>query len=466
MPKDIFVPGLLDWQRDELRTVTHADDYRFHCLLSFDEVVAHPIGFEHLLAKARRIIDDFDGEPAALICHWDFPSSCLTPILAREYGLVTPSLESVIRCEHKYWARLEQQRVVPECVPEFQALDPFDPDAPDKLYLEFPIWLKPVKAYSSILGFHIENREQLREALADMRDRIGELGTLFDECLRHVDLPDEVQGIGGCHAIAESIMQGEQFACEGYVFNGDIQVHGFLEMLRGHDGRDIRALRYPAALPAPLLKHSESVARRILEQVGFDNGCYNVEYLWDEANDKLWVVEVNTRMSQSHSDLFHKIHGVTNHEIAINVALGMKPTPMSGKGPYTTSAKVLLSKTTDARVLRAPASDELRLLSEQLGDALIVIDAEEGQWLSDLVHQGKYSYIVGEAWIGAHSRKELADKHRKLLETLPIEFSDGEPLDPVDWVDESDEAAPPTPPPGRAPRNFHQRGRRQDLNAG
>jgi biotin carboxylase len=381
-----------------------------------------------VLDRCRRQLRAFGRRPDALICHWDFPSSCLTPVLAAEYGLRAPSLEAVLRCEHKYWARLEQQKAVPECIPEFQVLDPFHPDAAHELVIDFPLWLKPVKAYSSILGFRIENWRELAVALQEMREHVGDLGRLFDECLLHAALPDEVRGIGGRHVLAESIMQGEQFACEGYVFEGEVHVHGFLDMLLGQDGREILALRYPGEMPAPLEARAIDITRRVLEQAGFDDGCFNVEFLWDAARDKLWVVEVNTRISQSHSDLFRKVDGLSHHEIAISVALGERPRFPRRRGQYRTAAKFLLNKVDDAAVTRVPDKEELRALSESLGDAIIVIDVDEGDRLSDLVHQGKYSYTVGEAWIGANSEEELMEKYRQLAGSLPLAFSDGRPL--------------------------------------
>lgn len=429
MPKDILVLGLLEWQRDELETIDHAEDYNFHSLLTWEELVEQRLGFDDLLSGARRQLKEFDGEPAAIICHWDFPSSGLAPVLAEEFGLRAPSLEAVLKCEHKYWARLEQQKAVPECVPEFQALDPFDPAAADQLRLEFPLWLKPVKGYSSMLGFEIEDREQLKLALKEMQEHIAELGAPFDECLRHAELPPEIHGIGGCHAIAESIMRGRQHAPEGYVLDGEVQIHGTFDMLLEQGGKSIGGLKYPADLPKHLEERTNDVSRRVLKQVGFDKGCFNVEFLWDEAADKLWLIEVNTRISQSHCELFRKVDGMSNHEIAVSVALGRQPHLPHDRGPFRTAAKFLLTKIEDATVTRAPTEEELNALSHELGDALIELAVHEGDQLSDLPGQPAYCFNVGEAWIGGDSLTDLRARYRHLVERIPLEFSDHRSLE-------------------------------------
>ena len=429
MTKNIFVLGLLDWQRRELETIERADECRFHDLLGYEAVVLSHRGFDDLLAQARAEIDASGVKPDAIICHWDFPSSCLAPVQAHGYGLRAPSLEAKLKCEHKYWARLEQKKAVPECTPEFQALDPFDPDAADKLEIDFPIWLKPIKGFSSMLGFRIENRDELRAALNEMREHIGELGKPFDECLAHADLPPEVQGIGGRHALAEGIMTGEQFAPEGYVQNGEVHIHAFFDMLLDQDGKAVAGLRYPADLPEGLEERAADICRRIMKQVGFDDGSFNVEFLYDAESDKLWLIEVNTRISQSHCEMFRKVDGMSNHEIAVSMALGEEPHFPHDRGTSRMAAKLHLTKVHDAEVIRIPDEEELAALSREF-DALIDLSVHEGDRLSELPNQPVYNFHVGDVWIGGDSADHLRQRYRQLVERIPMEFSDNRPLSP------------------------------------
>src|SRR5688572_27537065 len=76
MKKNVYVLGLLDWQRDELETIRDADLCRFHSLLTNAELMDHEAGFDELLKCARRQLNESD-KPDAIVCHWDFPSSCL-----------------------------------------------------------------------------------------------------------------------------------------------------------------------------------------------------------------------------------------------------------------------------------------------------------------------------------------------------------------------------------------------------
>lgn len=424
MAKEIFVLGLLDWQRSELETIDHAEEMNFHSLLSYAELVEENLGFDVLLDKCREQLRSSPVKPDAIVCHWDFPSSCLAPMIAAEYGIPAPSLEAVLKCEHKYWARMEQNEAAPECVPDFQALDPFVPDAADQLDLAFPVWLKPVKGFSSLLGFRAENRADLEEALAQFREHVGELGVPFDECLRHADLPPEVEHVDGQHAVAEGIMSGRQFALEGYVLNGEVHIHGTFDMLLDQGGKSVVGLRYPADLADGLEERSTEVCRKVLKQVGFDNGCFNVEYLWDEAQDKLWLIEVNTRISQSHCELFRMVNGMSNHEIAVSVSLGKRP-HLPAPDPGRMAAKFVLTKLDDAVVTKCPSEQELVRIGEEFGDVLVEMVVEEGDTLSELRGQPVYCFNVAEVWIAASSRAELMEKRARLAEKLPLEFSDG-----------------------------------------
>jgi len=134
-----------------------------------------------LLPKATAQLEAFSGSIDAIVTYWDFPSSTILPILRRRFGLPGTSLEAVLKCEHKYWSRLEQARVAPEHVPRFCALDPFADDPLATIPLAFPFWIKPVKAHSSHLGFKIRDRAEFDRAIGAIRGGIHRLAPGRDD---------------------------------------------------------------------------------------------------------------------------------------------------------------------------------------------------------------------------------------------------------------------------------------------
>ena len=108
--------------------------------------------------------------------HADFPVSTMLPMLCRKYGTRSTSLESLLKCEHKFWSRCVQREAVPDHVPAFTAFDPFEDGALRQIGdadLAFPFFVKPIKSSGSRLGFRIDNPEDFDYAIQRFRAEIG-----------------------------------------------------------------------------------------------------------------------------------------------------------------------------------------------------------------------------------------------------------------------------------------------------
>jgi hypothetical protein len=428
--RNVFVLGLDDFQRGELGTIEGAERLRFHGLLA-PEVVTRPDehGFGPLLARAREALDAFDGSVDALVAHWDFPTSVLVPILARERGLAAPSLEAVLACEHKLWSRIDQAASVPEVVPGFQGFDPFDDDPFATIELDLPIWIKPVKSHSSQLGFLIEDREQFEAVLPRLRHGIGALGEPFNEALALADLPVDIASTSGMTCVAESIMAGRQVTAEGSVASGAFAVHGVVDSPKDALGNHFSRYEYPATgIPQQVQGRMIDVCARYLHHIGFDDGCWNIEFMWDEDADQLWLVEVNSRISQSHADLFAKVDGASNHQVAVDTALGRTPRMPHREGEAAIAAKCFLwtEELADGIVRRVPSDQEVAAVERRFPGTIVDIAVAAGDQLSDLRDQSSYRYDLGTVFLGAADREALLDRFAACQDLLTFE------IDPID----------------------------------
>src|SRR5690625_5061376 len=135
-PMNVFVLALDDHNRQVLESMPDADRYRFHGVLTYEKIYRKKISFAEILAKAQRIMDDFDGPIDAIIGFWDFPVSSIVPLLRRRYGLATVGVEEVVMCEHKFWSRQIQESVIDEH-PRYALVDPFR-DSEPPANLSFP----------------------------------------------------------------------------------------------------------------------------------------------------------------------------------------------------------------------------------------------------------------------------------------------------------------------------------------
>jgi biotin carboxylase len=423
--RNVFLLGYDDFHGRYLQHLEQADGVRFHPLLRSDEVVyQQEYDIDGMLDRARRVLDDFDGPVDGIITHWDFPAISLLAVLCAERNLPGPTLEAVLKCSHKYWSRLEQQKAAPDSTPAFCAVDPFDDRALDQVSLDFPFWVKPVKGYSGKLGFRIDNAEDFRSAMAEAREGIRRLGEPVNRLLARLDLPDEMAGVDGNHMIVEALVGGRELAPEGYAQRGEVRVHGVVDVIMKDDSME-RVL-YPASVAEPVQQRAAAVAADVLRRIGFDDGCFNVEFFWDEDADRLWIVEVNPRLSQSHSNLFEKVDGTSNHAVAVQVALGEPVRFDHGGGRYRHAAKIWYRRYDhrDAVVTRVPTEAELEAFRRRQPDTLVEIELKRGMRLSELVDQDAYSYVLAELHIGADSPEQLEKKFREARELLPFEFDE------------------------------------------
>lgn len=411
-------------QRGELTTVEVTGDLEVHGLLDYASLIsADEFDFDALLDRARTELRAFDQSVDAIIAHWDFPVSVMVPILAAEYGLPAPSLESVIRNEHKLWSRMLQRDSVPECVPAFTWFDPFDPDALKGIDLPFPFWIKPIKSHSSQLGFDISNADDFAEATEQIRAEIGRTADPFDQALARLTLPENVRAVGGRTCLAEQIVTGVQAAPEGSMLRGDYQVHGVFDMRKDDTGHSFTHLDYPArTVPAEIQQQMIETTERYLRHTGFDNGCFNSEFMWDAESGKLWLIEVNTRISQSHSDLFAKVNGASNHTVAIDIALGRRPRMPRREGEFAVAAQCMVPRYEDGVVTRVPTDDEIAALQRRFPGTVVRIDVRVGDRLSELPNQDTYRYKLATLYLGGADHQELEDRYQACLDTLEFEF--------------------------------------------
>ncbi len=416
--KNVFLVGMTPFHRAKLDSLPNAEDYCFHSLL--DE--PHDYDVPGMLQQAEKELDAFPGRVDAVAGYIDFPISTMLPILCARRGLRSASLESLLKCEHKYWARMEQRKVVPEAIPGFTAVDPFDSRSVADIPLGYPYWIKPVKSSGSYLGFRIRDEETLQRALEEIRPNIGMLGGPFNFVLEQESLPEEIARVDGNHCVAEELIGGRQCTLEGYVYEGKVHYHGTVDSIRFPNSSSFARYEYPSTIPRRVQARMGDIGKRVLEHVGFDDSGFNIEFFWDRARDKVWLLEINTRVAQHHSDLFEKVDGTSNHEVPVKLALGRRPEIPRRKGPFRRAATFFLRAFSDARVTRVPSPGEIETLQARYPGTVIQPQVEEGMWLSSLHEQDSYSYNLGIVYMGAGSRRKLRSDWREVAGALRFEF--------------------------------------------
>jgi len=428
-PKNVFLIGLTDTDLARLHCIRNADRYVFHGVLDPAEFMGtYDFPIKNMLMRAEAQLRRWEADSGQTIdgigAYLDFPVSTMLPILCNRLGRRGPELESLLKCEHKYWSRLVQNEVIPQHIPRFQAFDPFDDTVWEQIGLAGPFWIKPIKACGSMLGFYIESREQFDDAIARIRKQIHLLSEPFDYILQQAALPKAVTEVAGHFFLAESIIRGWQCTLEGYVKDGDIQPLGFVDSLRYENGISFFRYEYPSVLPDTVQQQMFSIARTVIAHTGLDHCAFNIEFFWNLEQDTIWLLEINPRVSQSHSDIFEKVDGQSNQQVTVQVACGETPDFPRGQGEFACAAKFFWRIFSgDARVTRVPTDEEIKAAEKRYPGTVIHPQVKEAMKLSDLLEQDSYSYAICHLFIGGRDRKELLDTYMHCTEMLPFEFS-------------------------------------------
>jgi hypothetical protein len=443
MKKNVFIIGLDDFNLSMIKQVQNAENYNFIGLLDIHSLIdSGQYRLQDMLDLADKELRGFSGSIDAIVGYTDFPVSTMVPILCERFKVPGPSLESVLKCEHKYWSRLEQKQVIPEHIPAFTPFDPFDDHALDRIDLKFPFWIKPVKSTASQLGFRINSTKDFARATSILRDKIG-LFKPFDYLLDIVQLPPEVARVNSSHCVAEQIISGRQCTLEGYVHNGEVHSYGIIDSIREPNRTTFARYQYPSRLPRKVQEEMAAITEKVMTHIGFDHSAFNIEFFWNERKDKIWFLEINTRIPQSHSDLFAKVDGVSNHQIMLNVALQQDPWFPRRQGKYKVAGKFFLREYQDKLITSTPTREDLDEISRQIPGTLIDLQGKAGMRLSEIPEQDSYSYATAFIYLGANSQKELVDKFQQCRKMLKFQFE--EPI-PVVSPDQAQAQLPETAP--------------------
>jgi biotin carboxylase len=296
--------------------------------------------FTRLAALKARLM----GARAVVSNHEQFGALCAA-LLAEKMGWPGTPVEAVLACQHKLYAREVLQRVAPEANIPFRRLEvEYDADIPEGL--DYPTFVKPVKAAFSVLARTIHNHRAMVEHTRFSRRELW--------VIRHLVEPFEkimcrrLPQAGTAHSLMlEECLQGQQYCLDGYCFDGRLRRLGVVDAIM-YPGTDaFMRWDYPSRLPETLQKKAEGIAARFLQAVNFTHGMFNMEFVLDEHSGELKVIEFNPRMAAQFSDLYSRVDGLKLHEMAIAMSHGIDPATLPLQEPTAACASSFVYRSFD-----------------------------------------------------------------------------------------------------------------------
>ena len=385
----------------------------------------HEAGFDgvRFVTETIRAIGGRRSAYRAVLGIDDFPASLMAALVAESLGFASPSFESLFLCQHKYYSRLRQRDAVPEATPRFHVLDPSREPAPSDVPMAFPVFVKPVKSYLSILARRIEAFPDLSRTVEEARLRLAVIAEMFDGLIGLSRLARRLRAVPGSALLVEEFLSGHQVTLDGYAFAGQVVPLGVVDSFFFLRSSSFERFEYPSRVPAGVQERMARIADRCIRAIGLDRTFFNMEFFYREENDAIHLIEINGRMSSQFAPLYRMVDGIDLYAMQLDLALGRDP---GGRGTWApgrkrgmVAASFVLRTFEDGYVRRIPSAEEIERLERRFPDSFAEILVKEGEKLSDEL-QDDESYRYALVDLCAKDRKELLKKFDEAKNLLPF----------------------------------------------
>ncbi len=415
--KRILVIDASDAEKKELARSTIQKQYDF---IYYDvENKNQDYGNQNLLATLQEIKraykqGDFDG----VLSTQDYIGNICATLVADAFNLPGPAPQAVLTCHHKYYSRQAQQRLVPEATPNYGLIDPhnFDKSIAD-LSFNFPLFVKPIKACFSFGAMKIDSKEELQKKMLHLLPAKAFLKPLEDVLKQYTNYP-----LHADYLLAEELLGDKQVTVEGFVKNGKVQIVGITDSIMYPGTISFEHFEYPSSLPIRVQKRMKKIAKKFIKGIKFDNSFFNIEMMYNNTTNTIYIIEVNPRSAAQFADLYEKVDGVNSYAIMLALATGSSLPPLKKrKGTYTIAASFALRVFENGFVKKSPSQQELAKAYRSFPDARIQLHVQKGQKLSDELQDGK-SYLYAIINLGGMNKQDLLQRFEQCKNMLVYEI--------------------------------------------
>lgn len=358
---------------------------------------------ERQVRRARR-------EPIAAVLSSNEQFGALAAaMIAERLGLPGTAPKAIVACQHKLHFRKVMARVAPEANLRFA---PFPCEFGERLSvaLDYPFFVKPVKAAFSVLARRIEAVEEIESHIRFSPAEtwvIRRLVRPFNAVAARL-LPGELDAN---HLLIEEPVRAPQFNLDGYVWRGDVRMLGVVDELMYPGTQAFLRFQYPSRLPATVQRRALDVAARFLRAVGFEHGFFNMEFFHDPATDRLTIVEFNPRLAAQLADLYERVDGLDVYGMNLALAFGRDPAGLARKSARDGAAASFVFRTFgDDAPPPLPDAARRAALARGWPDALLMTFRKSRiGWRRELKWLGSHRY--GVLNLGAASESALRQRY-------------------------------------------------------
>jgi len=355
----------------------------------------------------------------------DFPACMLAALVAEALGFPFPSFESLFLCQHKYYSRVRQREAAPEATPQFHVADISRPLASPDIPMPFPVFVKPIKSYLSILARRVENFQDLSRVYAEAPSRLGPVARMFDAMVGVSTLDRQYRAVPASSLLLEQPLAGHQVTLDGYAYRGQVVPLGVVDSTFFPGTLSFERFECPSRLPPHVQDRMGHIAERVIRHIGLERTFFNIEFFYRQEDDSVWIIEINGRMASQFAPLYRMVYGIDMYAMQLDMLLGKEPGGKTvwspGRKTEGVSASFVLRRFEDGRVTRVPSPEDLRRVDERFPETFVEILVKTGERLSDQL-QDDESYRYALVDLCASDWGELQKKFSEAKALLPFAF--------------------------------------------
>ena len=416
--KKILILFAKDWDQIAIQAKQDSKQYQFY-FEGFD-LVRFPENINLLFFKILPFIKKLErkyqklGLDGIVSNHEQF-GALIAALLAQRLGLPGNDPLAIIACQHKYYSRLVQEKIVPEAVPKFSYI-PYPLDSTKPLDIAFPFFIKPVKATYSVLCKQINNWDELEQHLHFNYFEewlIRKLVQPFAEVMPLLT-PLKIDPNG---LLAEEIIEGEQMNLDGYCQNGEIHFLGMIDEVMYPGTQTFMRFEYPSRLPEEIQNRAKEIATKLLHGLNYHHGFFNIEFFYQPQTNDLKIIEINPRSASQLVNLYERVDGYNPYDVLFALAVGETPVIKKGEGPFQTAASFVFRHFQKPQRQKKPSIHAVKQVLASYPDANIMFYFKQGASLErEFKWLGSYRYAVLN--LGGLNRTDLFKRFRLLCQQL------------------------------------------------
>ena len=298
-------------------------EYIFHdyASTSLEDLVSNPDRAKDLAAdpldEIEAILAKVRGRNiAGVISSDDYPGAALAAAVAQRLGLPAPDPAVALLCQHKYLARVEQAKHVPHAVPSFALIDVADETAlPDGL--RFPLFVKPVKSFFSIGAARVNSPPNSRRSCPTGTISINS-SSRSNACSSTTPAQPSAPSGSSPRGCSRASRSPSKAMCMAASPRSSAWWTRSCSPARSLS----RASTIRRILPHGVQARMGEIAATTMQGLGFDNGIFNIEMMYDAEADRISIIEINPRMASQFADLYEKVDGTNSFSVLLDIAQG------------------------------------------------------------------------------------------------------------------------------------------------